>query len=242
VAALRRGKAGAAQWGVAQARLEPYWSQPIVRAAPGDVLRSGATAMVLARLPTRDRPGLAVLPQAVTRQDYAAFVAATGHASARCRIRTARMTLKRRTWERPGFAQDSSHPVVCVSAADAAAYAAWLGQRDATRYRLPQADEWRALALANAVPACRGRCEGTAPVGAGAVVGRGIRSHAGSAREWSADCRDGCQRRLSLGSSWRDASEKRGSSGADAVESHGGYDDVGFRLVREVSAAELEAR
>ena len=131
--------------------------------------------------------------------------------------------------------------MVCVSAADATAYAAWLGQRDAQRYRVPQAEEWRALALPNSSPACRGRCEGTAPIGAGAMVGSGIRSHAGSAREWSADCRDGCQRRLSLGSSWRDVSDKPGRS-ADAVESNVGYDDIGFRLVREVSVAELDAR
>jgi serine/threonine-protein kinase PpkA len=242
LAALRRTKAAAAQWGLAPAQLEPFWSQPVVRTGVGDALRSGSTAMVLARMPSADRPGLAVLPHAVTRQDYADFVAATGHASARCRIRTARVTLKRRTWERPGFAQPGSHPVVCISAADAAAYAAWLGQRDAQRYRLPNAEEWRALALAGATPACRGRCEGTAPVGAGVLVGSGIRSHAGSAREWSADCRDGCQRRLSLGSSWRDAGGKPGARGVDAPEGSVGYDDIGFRLVREVSAAELAAR
>jgi serine/threonine-protein kinase PpkA len=239
-AALRQAKAAAAQWGIAPARLEPFWSQPIIVARAGDALRSGATTMLLARLPAAGRPGLAVLPTAVTRQDYAAFVAATGHASARCRIRTARMTLKRRTWERPGFAQQGDHPVVCVSAADAAAYAAWLGQRDAQRYRLPQAAEWRTLRLAGAAAACRGRCEGTAAAGAGAVVGNGLRSHAGSAREWSADCRAGCKRRVSLGSSWRDAREP--AAGSDAVESGTGYDDIGFRLVREVSAAELDAR
>jgi serine/threonine-protein kinase PpkA len=238
VALLRQAKAAATQWGIAPARLEPFWSQPIVRARVGDVLRSGATAMVLTRMPTAARPGLAVAPTAVTRADYAAFVAATRRASARCRIRTATMTLKRRTWERPGFAQASGHPVVCVSAADATAYAAWRGQRDARRYRLPQAAEWRALGTANATPACRGRCKGTAPIGTGTA----IRSHAGNAREWSVDCRDGCTRRVSVGTSWRDANASQGKRGVDLVESEAGYDDIGFRLVREVSAAELDAR
>jgi serine/threonine-protein kinase PpkA len=241
-AALREAKAAATRWSVAPARLEPYWSQPIVRARPGDVLRRGATAMVLARMPSDARPGLAVLPHAVTRAEYAAFVAATGHPTTRCRIRTARMTVKQRTWERPGFVQAGDHPVVCVSAVDAAAYAAWLGQRDGQRYRLPQAEEWRALSLSEATSACRDRCEGTAPTRAGAMVGPGVRSHAGSAREWSADCRDGCARRRSLGASWRDVSDRRAKPGADEVESGIGYDDIGFRLVREVGAAELDAR
>ena len=96
--------------------------------------------------------------------------------------------------------------------------------------------------MAGATPLCSGRCQGTAPIGAGALVGAGVRSHAGSVREWSADCRDGCQRRASLGSSWRDGRDKAATRGADAVESNAGYDDIGFRLVREVSAAEIEAR
>lgn len=240
--ALRRIKATATQWGLASARLEPFWSQSIVRAKPGDALRRGETSMVLARLATSNRPGLAVLPHAVTRQEYAAFVAATGHATARCRIRTAMMTLKRRTWDRPGFEQQGSHPVVCVSAADAAAYASWLGQRDGQLYRLPRAEEWRSLESDGATPACRGRCEGTVPITATAKLASGVRVHAGSAREWSADCREGCTQRLSLGSSWRDASAGSGARADDAVKSGDGYDDIGFRLMRDVSAAELEQR
>jgi serine/threonine-protein kinase PpkA len=241
-AALRRAKMESEQWGAAPARLEPLWSQKIVRVEPGQLLRRGNTSMVLARLPSANRPGLAALPHAVTRQEYAAFVAATGHASARCRIRTARVTLKRRTWERPGFAQDGRHPVVCVSAADAIAYATWLGQRDGQRYRLPQADEWRALGLTNATPTCRSPCKGTASIDAGATVASGLRTHAGSAREWSGDCLGGCEQRASVGASWRDAAPTSGAREAGALKSDMGYDDIGFRLVREVSLAEVKAR
>ena len=35
-------------------------------------------------------------------------------------------------------------PVACVSAADAQAYASWLGAQDGSRYRLPSAGELRA--------------------------------------------------------------------------------------------------
>lgn len=242
LAALRRAKADAEAWGLASARLEPLWSQGVVSARRGDRLRSGETAMVLARLPDAGRPGLAVLPHAVTRQDYSAFVAATGRASARCRIRTARVTLKRRTWERPGFDQAGRHPVVCISAADAAAYAAWLGRRDGHEYRLPQAGEWHKLGLDRATASCGDRCRGTAPIDAGANVGAGLLSHMGSAREWSADCGAGCAERLSVGSSWRDASQRPGSEADVAVGGDEGYDDIGFRLVRDVSAGELAQR
>lgn len=45
--------------------------------------------------------------------------------------------------------------------------------------------------------------------------------------EWSRDCSGGCDNRLASGRSWR------GDSGARALEAARGYDDVGFRLVRE---------
>jgi formylglycine-generating enzyme required for sulfatase activity len=196
--------------------------------------------MVLARLPTSDRPGLAVQPHAVTRRDYAAFVAATRHAGERCRIRTAAMTLRKRTWDQPGFDQQDNHPVVCVSAADAAAYATWLGKRDGQRYRLPSKDEWNTLALGSGKAVCSGRCDGTAPIDTAAMVAPGIRGHAGSAREWTADCSGSCEHRLTLGTSWRDASAKPGARDPDAIDGDNGYDDIGFRLLRSVAVAEVE--
>lgn len=53
---------------------------------------------------------------------------------------------------------------------------------------------------------------------------------AGGARpvaEWSRDCSGGCGNRLASGRSWRDGKTAR------ALEAARGYDDVGFRLVRE---------
>jgi formylglycine-generating enzyme required for sulfatase activity len=47
------------------------------------------------------------------------------------------------TWETPGFEQDPTHPVVCVSWVDATAYCAWLTAADpAYIYRLPTEAEW----------------------------------------------------------------------------------------------------
>jgi formylglycine-generating enzyme required for sulfatase activity len=198
--------------------------------------------MTLVRVPAANRPGLAVLPAAVTRGEYADFVAATGHVTAGCRIRTAMVTLKKRTWERPGFDQQGNHPVVCISAADASAYAAWLGKRDGQTYRLPGADDWRSLGMANVTPVCTGRCDGTRAISTGPMAAHGLRSLAGSAREWSSECRENCAKRLSLGRSWRDASGKDHNRDVDEVESINGYDDIGFRLLRDVARAETEQR
>jgi hypothetical protein len=45
---------------------------------------------------------------------------------------------------------------------------------------------------------------------------------------WSSDCSSGCARRLVSGSSWRSAASQR------PLSANRGYDDVGFRLVREL--------
>ena len=45
-------------------------------------------------------------------------------------------------WHDPGFAQDSDHPVTCVNAEDADAYAKWLSDTTGKLYRLPSEAEW----------------------------------------------------------------------------------------------------
>jgi serine/threonine-protein kinase PpkA len=245
VVALRAARTQAEALGIAASALEPYWSQPIITATPGERLRRGRTDLVLARMPEQDRAGLAVMAQAVTRDDYAAFVADGARPPAACRIRTARMTVRKRSWDSPGFVQHGDHPVVCVSVADAAAYAAWLGRRDGVNYRLPTRAEWQAVADYPAVAAacsdgrlaCAGK--GTVAVNAGLATLPGVRAMHGNVREWQADCAAGCTRQAALGISWRDPPS---ATRDDAVDPQIGWDDIGFRLVRDVARQELEIR
>lgn len=241
-AARNAARQRAARLGLPAARLEPEYSQPIVTGKLGDALR-GSVATVIVRMPEGSTPGLAAMPAAVTQGEYGAYAKATGRPASQCRIRTAVITVKARSWSSPGFAQAADHPVVCVSEADAQAYAAWLGQRDGVRYRLPTQAEWRLASGAPANAACGAaglRCQssGTVSATAGAKNGNGVHSTLGNVREWTSDCA-GCREHPTLGLGWRDAEPSR--KGAQ-VNPEFGYDDLGFRLVREVPREAVEQR
>jgi formylglycine-generating enzyme required for sulfatase activity len=45
-------------------------------------------------------------------------------------------------WRNPGFEQDESHPVTCISWSDTQAYLTWLNQETDGQYRLPSEAEW----------------------------------------------------------------------------------------------------
>ncbi len=87
-------------------------------------------------------PAFAISRFPVTRGQYAAFLAATGRATtAGCYTGAVNdkgeQTMDpQASWRDPKFAQDDSHPVVCVNWDDASAYAAWMKQRTGHDYRL----------------------------------------------------------------------------------------------------------
>ena len=226
VEALRAVRGEAQTLSIAPASLEPEWSQGIVQARVGQPL-AGAPAQQLLRLPQGERPGLAALVAPISRADFARFVAATGRSAGSCKVRSAAFNLRKRRWDAPGFEQSATEPVVCVSLADATAYAQWLSEQQGRRYRLPEAVEWRALPTAAAAETCRAQPATCA--------------RADQVREWSAPCAGGCARQPVLGFGRREAEQPEREREA-AVDPAHGYDDVGFRLVREVARAELEQR
>ncbi|WP_297829262.1 bifunctional serine/threonine-protein kinase/formylglycine-generating enzyme family protein [Thermomonas sp.] len=73
----------------------------------------------------------------VTRAEYARFASASGRAPADC---GKKLFGRRPRWDTTG---SDARPVVCVSAADAQAYASWRSAQEGKRYRLPSAGELR---------------------------------------------------------------------------------------------------
>jgi hypothetical protein len=146
--------------------------------------------------------GVAISRKPVSRNDYARFSSQTSRAPALCRERASPLrVLAPRSFREPGFAQGDNEPVVCVSMADAEAYAAWYSRQTGHRYRLPNAVESRQTAAE--------------------ISGRDLSL-------WLRECGSNCRQRQALGTSWRSKQVQR------ALDAHRGYDDVGFRLVREL--------
>jgi formylglycine-generating enzyme required for sulfatase activity len=195
----------------------------------------------------------------VTRGAYAAFAKATGRPAARCRASQNLIALvasRGIDWRRPGFEQGDDHPVVCVSWADANAYARWISERTGARYRLPSSNEWLAAArAAGSGKACRSAniearrgCddgfEHTAPVGRFGTSAPGLHDLAGNVSEWVDVCAnrgrggEACGEHRFRGLSWRDDDEESNLDRIDSAPADIGYANVGIRLVRELPAAD----
>jgi formylglycine-generating enzyme required for sulfatase activity len=91
----------------------------------------------------------------VTRDQFASFVRDTGYeASTRCWTLEGGKFEERagRSWRSPGFTQEGSHPVVCVSWDDAKAYVDWVARKTGKPYRLLSEAEWEYAARGRTSP------------------------------------------------------------------------------------------
>ncbi len=145
-------------------------------------LSTAATAVLrtpdaIPRQPLPKAAGLNSRPVSVA--EYRAFVDATGRASSRCRARLSPLQLlDKRNWREPGFVQSDASPVVCISFADAQAYASWRSKLDGRTWRLPSLAERKATTRVSSIA------------------------------EWTNDCADGrgCKRRIAFAGS-KDANQ-----------------------------------
>ena len=97
---------------------------------------------------------IALSTNAVTVDEFRAFVAATGRDMQGCDTYDGAWRHRaENSWENPGFVQTGSHPVTCTSWNDAKAYAAWLSAKTGQQYRLPSASEWEYAARAGGAAA-----------------------------------------------------------------------------------------
>ncbi|QDH69500.1 bifunctional serine/threonine-protein kinase/formylglycine-generating enzyme family protein [Marilutibacter alkalisoli] len=168
----------------------------------GHARTAASTSAPASAVVAGDRPGDTLLERRpVSVADYSRFAEATDRKPTLCRERASLLrALAPRDYRNPGFEQEANSPVVCVSMADAEAYALWLGKQTGHKYRVPTSTESKATAAV--------------------IIGRELSL-------WQRDCGSDCNQRQTAGRSWRNSNDER------LLQASRGYDDVGFRLIRE---------
>ena len=203
----------------------------------------------------------------ITRAEFRRFWSSGGAAAfsgkePSCRDRESIFrSSKKRGWENPDIAQDDNHPVVCISWAEAAAYAQWLSKQTGKHYRLPSPAEFDRAARKAGGGECKANladasfkrqfdsrsgsdCDdgfaATSPVGKFESAG-GIYDIDGNVREWVGACGGGaaaeagssCRDFIAKGRGWLSL-EKEAVTAADTFAADVGLNSVGFRVVRDI--------
>ncbi len=185
--------------------------------------------------------GLAFARHETTRGEFAAWWRAAGQRQfagkePSCRDRESFFrSSRKRDWKSADIRQTDQHPVVCVSFAQAQAYASWVSEQSGKRYRLPTPSEWEQVArkappascasanLADSSyskefssrsgAACDDGHSATAPAGSYPAVA-GVFDIDGNVREWVAACgksaplSDACREHGLRGRGWLSIADK----------------------------------
>jgi len=137
----------------------------------------------------------AVAKYEITRGQFAKFVSETVHKAAGCSGydpgKKNWVFDDNRSWLVPGFDQNDTHPVVCVSWNDAKEYVKWLSAETGKEYRLLSESEWEYAARAGTSAA---RYWGADPANACGYANVGDRSLVARYPDWRwevHDCQDG---------------------------------------------------
>lgn len=138
----------------------------------------------------------------VTVEQFRTFVRHSGYTNPAWAEFPCTGTSRELSWDAPGYEQADTYPVVCVSARDAAAFAAWLSQQTGVALRLPTELEWEYAARGGSAgrywwgedydaqfadcAGCGSRPpEHPAYVGARPANGYGLLDVSGNVREWT---------------------------------------------------------
>jgi len=159
----------------------------------------------------------------------------------------------KKTWDKPPFDQTAQHPVICITAAQATAYAAWLSDSQQANYQLPTLAQWQTAQKQLARnPNCdnsnvagqetsseskfeqRSQCTDdyvfTAPVKSFSATSN---SHdlTGNVAEWVRNC--GNEDYCAAGGSWMKA-DLATAQGTETVDPNKALSHVGIRLVKTI--------
>lgn len=185
----------------------------------------------------------------VTRGEFAKFVSETGYdAGNSCYVWDGSKWDNRSgsNWRNPGFAQDDTHPVTCVSWNDVQAYVSWLARKTGKQYRLPIESEWEYACAGgttteycgsndiNAVAWYNENSNSTThPVGQKQANGYGLYDMIGNLLQWMENKYDSEHDWRALrGGSWDGSPQLVRASYRSNFVPAGRFDCFGFRLAR----------
>ncbi len=146
--------------------------------------------------------GFSISRTEVTVEQFRLFVQRSGYYNRAWAAAPCLGTAVNLSWDKPGYLQDNTYPVVCVSAVDAMAFTEWLSAETGRSMRLPTEIEWEYAARAGTTTrywwgdvfdSHEADCNGCAPtsrahpsyVASWPSNPWGLREVAGNVREWT---------------------------------------------------------